>query len=512
MKRIHPFLFFCVFFFSSTFAHNPFYPKVKDDHWTYSSFSNGKLNNAYAPVDDGQGGGTNKKVFYCLELRGLKVNGQYILKENLQHNLSLTSTSSTKRTFSSFYSITGTSSSLSFYIYLNKDGSWKIQATIGGSSTPVEEVYIRADYDLNGSSNDIVESIFNEGGKYYAESTEYTDFSNFTEYDSDEIKRNIVARIFDGKVPSEQFGSIIYTVGGTNINTTFKKYSSDKNNLPPENYYSSGTTLQTTHNPSNLNRYAYSGKDQLVWFTLKKNSGNEANYYIGGQTFQRPSGRAFILVNNVMSGAQTPSITSEISNGRSALDLIEDLNDQNISHTEYIFTKTGLSNSYGSSMTMAQIEAFSEAARDDGSPNLYGSSYRNNFSLYLIENNIVDATFSDAPSALGLSNERGINAVFWKRVEQLFSSSSDRAKQLNSSIVHEIGHGFGVSHSWVGNTQMAAGTFKDRTAYWDSKVLDYYKHAPESWIAQNRWAHSLKGQFLTAVPYYYGFEGNHYGY
>lgn len=260
-----------------------------------------------------------RMAFYNLAFLGARLNGvQYPFDEQdflgeLQGDRYLVK-------YGSFRVTTGVY--LVVLLYFFDDGRFETYSYFDGpgySPSSEWEVVARIDYDMSGSGNNIAEFLWNpssegqslsppqapalaaaDGRLGYTAST--ASGPSFWAASAHEISiaypplaRNAgsgvenlgFARILNASQP--QFGMVLWEGAGTPVEATFKAYAAYDGSMAPMADVT--TELQLTSEAPGRPRYAYSGRDQMLFLRLGVPAEGRT-YAFGGKLFQRGESRA----------------------------------------------------------------------------------------------------------------------------------------------------------------------------------------------------------------------------
>jgi len=198
------------------------------------------------------------------------------------------------------------------------DGKFEAMAYFNGAGyvpgAPYELV-VRIDYDMAGSGNNIAEFLWNassegrsvsppqvpraeamDGRLVFAPSGSGTSYWSTTSHEISVaypplardagagIENAGFARILNASNP--QFGMVLWGDAATSVEATFKAYGYYDGTLNPHADVS--VDLQQAGESGSYPRYAYAGRDQMLFLRLVSTGGA---YKFGGKLFQRPSSR-----------------------------------------------------------------------------------------------------------------------------------------------------------------------------------------------------------------------------
>jgi hypothetical protein len=215
---------------------------------------------------------------------------------------------------------------LTVVLFFVDDGKFEANAYFSGtgySGSQPWEVVVRMDYDMAGAGNNIAEFLWNRtsegasidppqfpraeavdgrlgyaspkqpGTGYWAASAHEiaVAYPPLPRTAGPGVENAGFARILNAGNP--QFGMVLWGDAATPIEALFKAYSGFDGNLFPK--ASITTPLQSTGEGGKLPRYAFSGRDQLVFLTLGAPAGG-GTYGFGGKLFQRPNARPLTVV------------------------------------------------------------------------------------------------------------------------------------------------------------------------------------------------------------------------
>jgi hypothetical protein len=216
--------------------------------------------------------------------------------------------------------------SLTVVAFFMDDGKFELNTYFGGPGyvgTQAWDVVVRMDYDMAGAGNNIAEFLWNkssEGGTvsppqsprsevsdgrlvyaysksagsgYWAAisheiSVAYPPLARESGFG---IENAGFARILNASNP--QFGMVLWNDAVTPLEAVFKAYGGFDGNLWPK--ASIASPLQNTGETGALPRYAFAGRDQMVFLVLNAPSGG-GTYRVGGKLFQRANTRPLAVV------------------------------------------------------------------------------------------------------------------------------------------------------------------------------------------------------------------------
>lgn len=292
-------------------------------HWTLQNwgFSAGRgfyVQGAEKKTWSSPGQPQSKTAFYALEVVGVRLNGAgYAFKS--QDFLGEMEGSGYLAKYGSFKVMDGVS--LTVVLFFIDDGKFEINAYFSGPSYDASqswEIVVRLDYDMAGAGNNIAEFLWNgssEGGSlsppmiprvealdgrlvykpgktagsgyWSAVSHEMTVYYPPLPRDAGNGVENAgFARILNASKP--QFGMVLWSDAVTPVEAVFKSYGGFNGNLLPR--ADVVMPIQTTGETGNLPRYAYAGRDQMLFMVLGAPAGG-GTYKVGGKLFQRSGSR-----------------------------------------------------------------------------------------------------------------------------------------------------------------------------------------------------------------------------
>jgi len=292
-------------------------------NWGYNAGQGFYVQGAEKKVWNGPGQPQSKTAFYNLAVVGARLNGaDYPLSG--QDFMGEMEGDGYLAKYGSFKVTNGVS--MTVVLFFVDDGKFEANAYFSGpnySGTQPWEVVMRMDYDMAGAGNNISEFLWNrasEGGSvsppqvpraeasdgrlvyapskgvgsgYWAASAHEiaVAYPALPREAGPGIENAGFARILNASNP--QFGMVLWSDGVTPVEALFKAYAGFDGNLSPK--ASLSTPLQYTGETVSLPRYAYAGRDQMVFLTLGSPPGG-GTYKVGGKLFQRAGTRSLAVV------------------------------------------------------------------------------------------------------------------------------------------------------------------------------------------------------------------------
>jgi hypothetical protein len=210
-------------------------------------------------------------------------------------------------------------------LFFMDDGKFESSAYFSGAGYSPEnlwDVMFRIDYDMSESGNNIAEFLWSRasegnaasppqfprreaedgllayaaepgsGASYWAASAHEISiaYPPLERESGQGIENAGFARILD--IANPQFGMVLWSSSSTPVEADFKAYASYDGRVDPGADIS--IPLQYTDESGGLPRYAYAGRDQMLFLKLKPSaSGN--TYQFGGKLFQRGASRALYV-------------------------------------------------------------------------------------------------------------------------------------------------------------------------------------------------------------------------
>lgn len=287
-------------------------------NWGYSANRGFYFQGAEKNTWSSPGQPQSKTAFYALEVVGARLNGSgYAFKG--QDYLGEMEGDGYLAKYGSFKVTDGVS--LTVVLFLIDDGKFELNAYFSGPSyNPAQpwEIAVRLDYDMAGAGNNIAEFLWNvssEGGSLsppMVPRTEALDgrlvykpgkaaasgywsavnhemavsYPPLPREAGNGIENAGFARILNASRP--QFGMVLWSDAATPVEAVFKAYGGFNGNLFPR--ADVAMPLQSTGETGNLPRYAFAGRDQMLFMVLGPPAGG-GTYRAGGKLFQRGGSR-----------------------------------------------------------------------------------------------------------------------------------------------------------------------------------------------------------------------------
>jgi hypothetical protein len=260
----------------------------------------------------------SKTAFYGMEVVGARLNGVgYPFKS--QDFLGEVDGDGYIAKYGSFNVTDGVS--LTVVLFFIDDGKFEVNAYFSGaaySGSQPWEIVIRMDYDMAGAGNNIAEFLWNassEGGsisppmlprgeafdgRLVYKSAKGTASGHWAAVNHEMavaypplpreagqgIENAGFARILNAAKP--QFGMVLWSDAVTPVEAVFKSYAGFNGGLFPK--ADIAMPLQSTGEAGNLPRYAFAGRDQMIFMVLGAPAGG-GTYKMGGKLFQRSGSR-----------------------------------------------------------------------------------------------------------------------------------------------------------------------------------------------------------------------------
>lgn len=526
-----------------------YYPQVdQSTYWGVGSWSNATLSSATKQVKTDSTTTVTKDVFASVTLHGLRVNGSYYTRSQLNVISEGTQTIGVFRRYYGYYDPSGTNYRLFFEINLHKDGMFRIQASWTTADSHVlppssgSQIYVRVDYDLGtGSSyrDDLVE--YNDKSQSPhcwvgpASDCQVT-YTASSPIDSQSIEYEPFCRIVDGSSATTQFSAVFWPYIDRPVKFYFMNGYNDNWAVPPS---SSGTyPLQSVYTQTGYQPYAYDSYnltcDQVLYATLFPDA-TYGTYGVHGKVFQKGNSRSMRVYTYTMTGASAPNLSLVVDSNRTAGDAFGELG-----KWQHSDSKTGISNPYGTLITSAELHNFLQNARST-TTSIYTTDNRTNFQDWYVEfcsvncrwdtdadgyldaseRDVLATTFDVVSNSTG-TIERSAAAAFWPAITGFYSNDTTRI--LAFLAAHELGHCFNFNHHWgscgwnyqptdsppctgyeslmtysyleysganrpyqhVGNTSMHwYGSGAHGEGYSDTP-LEFYQKGPESWVKSGK--------------------------
>lgn len=397
--------------------------------------------------------------------------------------------------------------SLMVILFFMDDGKFESTTYFTGTGfTPANrwEVTFRMDYDIGAAGNNIAEFLWNaasegrsisppqyprreasdgalaytpgSGPSYWAASAhEMTvSYPPIARDGGNGIENAGFARIMNAANP--QFGMVLWGSSNTPLDATFKAYASFNGSLNPTADIS--TQLQYTGESAGYPRYAYAGRDQLVFIkTGPPVSGNSSQF--GGKLFQRGAARPLTVTVRQHPPAQLDGfdfdpdmVVRYTSQGgrtfRNALSELSGPDDLTIAHSGQGTVPYLPFDGYaqpGQAVTEAQLHNLMTATRDVTTPALEDvRDWR--LDLFLVDwvlqgdEGVWESMFDyGGADANGIAREGA--AVFWPA---LAGGGSDfQRKQAVLSALRATGSALNMDPSW-GSCSFAGYCWLDGSA------------------------------------------------
>jgi hypothetical protein len=297
-------------------------------HWTIQDwgFSAGQgfyVQGAEKKVWIGPGQLQSKTAFYNLAVVGTRLNGSGYAFQG-QDFMGEMQGDGYLAKYGSFKVTNGVS--LTIVVFFMDDGKFEVNTYFSGpgyAGTQPWEVVLRIDYDMAGAGNNIAEFLWNRSSEgssvsppqsprgevsdgrlvYYASKSAGAGYWSTSAHEiavaypplareaGAGIENAGFARILNASNP--QFGMVLWNDAVTPVESIFKTYGGYDGNLWPK--ASIATQLQNTGESGGLPRYAFAGRDQLVFLVMSSPAGG-GTYRIGGKLFQRAGTRPLAIV------------------------------------------------------------------------------------------------------------------------------------------------------------------------------------------------------------------------
>ncbi|MDB5102399.1 MAG: hypothetical protein JWP91_88 [Fibrobacteres bacterium] len=451
----------------------------------------------------GAGQPESKAAFYNLSVAGVRLNGvQYpLLGQDFMGEMEgdgyLTKYGSFKVT---------QDVSLVVVLFFVDDGKFEANAYFTGagySGSQPWDIVIRIDYDMAGASNNIAEFLWNDASEgrsisppqvprseaadgrlvYSPSKRPASGYWSTTAHEisvaypalpreaGPGIENAGFARILNAGNP--QFGMVLWGDAVTPVEATFKAYTGFDGNLSPRADIT--TPLQFTGESGKAPRYAFGGRDQMVFLDLGAPPGG-GTYKFGGKLFQRGNGRPLAVTVHQhhpdylggfgfdpdavlrYTGAGARTFRNAMGELAGASDLTVVRSGENgIGYLPF----DGYA-SPGQAVTEAQLHNLMTATRD------YSPGSMENVRDWRMDLYVVDWTLQGEPGVweamfdFGTADANGISregaAVFWPA---LAGRGTDfQRRQAGSSALHSAGLALNMDPSW-GACSFAGYCWKD---------------------------------------------------
>lgn len=284
--------------------------------WGFSPQSGFYVQGAQIPVLVAPNQRQYKSVFYHLSVVGARLNGQEYRLANPDYLGQMEGSTYLVR-YASFTLAANLSITLVYYFHDN--GEFETYAYFQGAAYvpgSAWDLVMRADYDLGTSGNNIAEFLWspageggatsppqfprgeaadgkliyqpNPSGPSYWSATSHeiaVAYPPLLHSEGSGIENTGIARILNAAHP--QFGMVIWGDPNAASDIVFKDYAYHDGTLNPA--ANPGTALQLTGEGENRPRYAYAGRDQMLFLNLRVPSDGVVRFR--AKVFQRPSTR-----------------------------------------------------------------------------------------------------------------------------------------------------------------------------------------------------------------------------
>lgn len=288
--------------------------------WGYSQSQGFYVQGASKSVWDAPGQAETKTAFYNLAFLGARLGGREY-RITGQDYMGEMEGSGYLGKYGNFHLTADLNVTVLFAFH--DDGKFEAMAYFNGAGyvpgTPYELV-LRLDYDMAGSGNNIAEFLWNSasegravsppqvprgealdgrlvfapaagsgassGASYWSATSHEISvaYPPLAREAGSGIENAGFARILNASNP--QFGMVLWGDGATSVEATFKAYGYYDGTLNPQ--ADVAVDLQQTGESGGYPRYAYAGRDQMLFLRLGSSLGT---YKFGGKLFQRPFSR-----------------------------------------------------------------------------------------------------------------------------------------------------------------------------------------------------------------------------
>ena len=475
-------------------------------NWGFSASRGFYVQGAEKKTWAGPGQPQSKTAIYALEVVGVRLNGAgYAFKS--QDFLGEVAGDGYIAKYGSFKVTEGVS--LTVVLFFIDDGKFEVNAYFSGAAydgTQPWEVVVRMDYDMAGSGNNIAEFLWNassEGGSLSPPTLPRSEaFDGRLVYKSakgpasgywaavnhemavaypplpretgDGIENAGFARILNASRP--QFGMVLWSDAATPVEAVFKAYGGFTGNLFPK--ADVVMPLQSTGEAGNLPRYAFAGRDQMIFMILGPQAGG-GTYKVGGKLFQRGGSRRLAVTvrqhpSEYMDGFRFDAdrairYTSEGSRSfRNALGMLSGADDLSIYRSGDPGVPYLPFSGYpgpGQAVTEAQLHNLMVASRD------YSTASLENVRDWRLDLLVVDWSLQGEPDVweaqfdYGNADGNGISregaAVFWTAMRG--RGLDFQSRQATLSALRATGLSLNLDPSW-GTCSFAGYCWNDGSA------------------------------------------------
>lgn len=501
---------FCVASYGQS-APSTWFPQLEGtSHWQADAWgdNDGTLTNIRKLVRMNSSSTAFYRVFDKIKLKGVRIGTDYfLLTTTEEYYLQY----STYVMYYGYYALQGSNRNIVFRVMLNKDGQFTIDSYFFRDQAIPPDAWMDIEVDhalgLHSGANpkigDRVEfamSILYDQtftySNYYAEyygnvTRSYLPTVNMY---TDRLKFPPLYRAFDQEgVQNRELNVVFWPHNYTPVDV---KFIADDGGDHYNEMVQSNTYLD----------YAYNSTTGSKALMLAKYTTNSPMINgIKGKFDIRPDARPLEMFVYVDAGSPSPNYSLVIANNRTAAMALNDLTNSKWNST----IKANISNPYnGGTITLAQLQQFMMDSRNI-SPSSYSTANKTNIRSWFLEHLIVNSTITNYETAFGLFFDswsydgnlvpREYSVSSWKRICQYSSNSTIRNQVLMYGLLHESGHCFNIPDEWsscganYASSNCLPTSLRDIMSYaiffgsptmtWNQQCIDWYKKAPESWVA-----------------------------